>query len=190
MCYFQDACWFSVWACLRCWWCFWWLMWDDAWQKVFLHENISSWYSCLEPSLIFIYIAIKIVSMGWSWTLYPKEWCCKVVRCLFNFLTFFLNSYSLTGTPFCSVFSLPTSSSYAMPLFLHWAMPPFPFSFRSNPFLGSNKDKKVYVSDLARQSTLHEGLAQGVLKKVLRAVGLLRVMRSLKNEAHSLQIPL
>lgn len=27
-------------------------------------------------------------------------------------------------------------------------------SFRSNPFLGSNKDKKGYVSDLARQSTL------------------------------------
>lgn len=26
--------------------------------------------------------------------------------------------------------------------------------FRSNPFLGSNKDKKGYVSDLARQSTL------------------------------------
>jgi len=27
-------------------------------------------------------------------------------------------------------------------------------SFRSNPFLGSNKEKKGYVSDLARQSTL------------------------------------
>lgn len=27
-------------------------------------------------------------------------------------------------------------------------------SFRSNPFLGSNKDKKGYVNDLARQSTL------------------------------------
>jgi ribosomal protein L5 len=27
-------------------------------------------------------------------------------------------------------------------------------SFRSNPFLGANKDKKGYVSDLARQSTL------------------------------------
>uniref|UniRef100_A0A3Q7I0P2 Uncharacterized protein n=1 Tax=Solanum lycopersicum TaxID=4081 RepID=A0A3Q7I0P2_SOLLC len=27
-------------------------------------------------------------------------------------------------------------------------------SFRSNPFLGSNKNKKGYVSDLARQSTL------------------------------------
>jgi len=26
--------------------------------------------------------------------------------------------------------------------------------FRSNPFLGKNKDKKGYVSDLARQSTL------------------------------------
>nr|AUD39350.1 ribosomal protein subunit L5 [Theligonum cynocrambe] len=38
-------------------------------------------------------------------------------------------------------------------------------SFRSNPFLGSNKDKKGYVSDLARQSTLRgHGMSNFVVR--------------------------
>jgi len=36
----------------------------------------------------------------------------------------------------------------------------------------------------------NERLAQGVLKKVLTTEGPLRVMRSLKNEAHFFEIPL
>ncbi|MFS7935620.1 60S ribosomal protein L5 [Helianthus anomalus] len=46
-------------------------------------------------------------------------------------------------------------------------------SFRSNPFLGSNKEKKGYVSDLARQSTLRGHGMSHFLVKISAVMSLL-----------------
>jgi len=46
-------------------------------------------------------------------------------------------------------------------------------SFRSNPFLGSNKDKKGYVSDLARQSTLRGHGMSNFLVRISTVMSLL-----------------
>nr|AXT16574.1 ribosomal protein L5 [Cynanchum wilfordii]QBK32754.1 ribosomal protein L5 [Cynanchum auriculatum]QLH56884.1 ribosomal protein L5 [Cynanchum wilfordii]QLH56935.1 ribosomal protein L5 [Cynanchum auriculatum] len=46
-------------------------------------------------------------------------------------------------------------------------------SFRSNPFLGSNKDKKGYVSDLARQSTLRGHSMSNFLVRISTVMSLL-----------------
>lgn len=46
-------------------------------------------------------------------------------------------------------------------------------SFRPNPFLGSNKDKKGYVSDLARQSTLRGHGMSHFLVRILTVMSLL-----------------
>lgn len=46
-------------------------------------------------------------------------------------------------------------------------------SFRSNPFLGSNKDKKGYVSDLARQSILRGHGMSNFLVRISTVMSLL-----------------
>nr|AUD39303.1 ribosomal protein subunit L5 [Faramea multiflora] len=46
-------------------------------------------------------------------------------------------------------------------------------SFRSNPFLGSNKEKKGYVSDLARQSTLRGHGMSNFLVRISTVMSLL-----------------
>ncbi|CAI9119075.1 ribosomal protein L5 (mitochondrion) [Oldenlandia corymbosa var. corymbosa] len=46
-------------------------------------------------------------------------------------------------------------------------------SFRSNPFLGLNKDKKGYVSDLARQSTLRGHGMSNFLVRISTVMSLL-----------------
>nr|AUD39338.1 ribosomal protein subunit L5 [Mussaenda densiflora] len=46
-------------------------------------------------------------------------------------------------------------------------------SFRSNPFLGSNKDKKGYVSNLARQSTLRGHGMSNFLVRISTVMSLL-----------------